>query len=76
MDGFYAGNGVFANRNPAMIFSDYVSKGDSIDEGTEYCEDCGKKEGNLERTNEATSNDCCCTGVDATDICLFEMEKT
>ena len=59
-----------------LVFSDYVSKGDSIDEGTEYCEDCGKKEGNLERTNEATSNDCCCTGVDATDICLFEMEKT
>jgi hypothetical protein len=40
MDGLYASNVVVANRNRAMIFSDYVSEGDSIDEGTECCEDC------------------------------------
>jgi hypothetical protein len=36
MDGLYARNAVVANRNLAMIFSDYVREVDSIHEGTEY----------------------------------------
>lgn len=77
MDGLYASNVVVSNRNRAMMFSDYVSEGDIIDEGSEYCEDCVEQRGgNSERTKEATSNDCCCNGMDATDNCLFGMDKT
>jgi hypothetical protein len=50
MDSLYARNAVVSNRNRAMRFSVYVSEGDSIDEGTEYCEDCvGQRGGNSER---------------------------
>jgi hypothetical protein len=77
MDSLYASNAVVSNRNRAMRFSDYVSEGDSIDEGTEYCEDfVGQRGGNWERAKEATSNDCYCNGMDDTDNCLFGMEKT
>jgi hypothetical protein len=60
-----------------MIFSDDVSEVDAIDEGTEYCEDCVEpREGGSESAKDATSNDCCCNGADATDNCLFGMDKT
>jgi len=77
MDGLYARNVVVANRNRAMIFSDYVSEGDSIDEETEYWEDCVERtEGDSESGKDVTSDDCCCTGVDPTDSCCAGVDPT
>jgi len=77
MDGLYARNVVVANRNRAMIFSDYVSEGDSIDEETEYWEDCVERtEGDSESGKDVTSDDCCCTGVDPTDSCCTGVDPT
>ena len=65
MDGLYASNAVVASRNRVIIFPDDVSESDSIDEGTEYCEDCVEpRVGNSESAKEATSNDCCSNGVE------------
>jgi hypothetical protein len=65
MYGLYASNRVVVSRNRLIIFSDDVSEGDSIDEGTEYCEDCVEpRVGNSESAKEATSNDCSSNGVE------------
>jgi hypothetical protein len=77
MDGLYARNVVIVNRNHAKIFPDDVSEVDSVDEGSEYCEDgVERREGDSESAKDATLNECWCNGVDATDNYLFGMDKT
>jgi hypothetical protein len=56
----------------AMILPDNVSDDDSIDDRTE-CDDeryVETREGGAECTGDATSDDDCCSEVDATDNCF------
>jgi hypothetical protein len=64
MDCLDPSNAEDAKRICAMILSDDVSDGDSIDDGMESDEDCVEpREGDVESVEDTTSDDDCCNEV-------------
>ena len=58
----------------AMILSDDVSDSVSIDDGM-YSDEYVELRGDLESSEDTTSDDDCCNEVDATDNCFNGKEK-
>jgi len=76
MDRLYRRNAEDAERIRAMIFDD-VSDADSIDDGSACDGDCGERtEGDLQSSEQNTSDDDCCTEVGATDNYFHCKDKT
>jgi hypothetical protein len=77
MDPLDTSNAEDAERIHAMILSEDVSDGDSIDDGMESVEDYVEpREGDSKSTEDATSDDDCCNEVDTTDNCFIRKDKT